>query len=200
MEKRSMIISLYSPSGGGKTTVARVLAEKMPNAKALYFDDRDYDSDSGIVDLRQWYDDGADVNRFDLRLFASDIEQCIEEGCAYVFLDYPFGYRHELISQYLDLSIFIDTPLDIALARRLLRDYKGKTAKEILSDTEFYLQKERAVYLHGEKMVRNDADVIIDGSLALEEIVGKISDKLEQLKVRSKRISQPYQRRSRWKQ
>ena len=182
MGKKCIVISLYSPSGGGKTTITHALAEKMPNSKALYFDDRDYDSDSGITDICQWHDDGADVNRFDLSMLASDIERCIEEDFEYVILDYPFGYRHEVISKFLDFSIFIDTPLDIAFARRLLRDNTDKTTKEILCDAEFYLQKGRAVYLHGEKMVRNDADMVIDGSLALEEIVCKISDSLVNLK------------------
>jgi len=176
--KKCMVISLYSPSGGGKTTIAHALAEKTPNSKALYFDDRDYDIDSGITDICHWYDEGADANRFDLSLLASDIERCIEDGFDYVFLDYPFGYKHALISKYLDLSIFIDTPLDIAFARRLLRDYTDKTAKEILVDTDFYLQKGRSVYLHGEKMVRDDADMIVDGSLALEKIICQINDRL----------------------
>jgi len=182
-DKKCMIISIYSPSGGGKTTITRALAEKIPKSIALYFDDRDYDSDSGIMDIRQWYDEGADVNRFDLQLLASDIEQCIKERFEYIFLDYPFGHRHKLISQYLDFSIFIDTPLDIAFARRLLRDYKDKTVKEILADADFYLQKGRSVYLHGEKQAKMDADIIVDGSLSIDEIVKKISDKITKLSI-----------------
>ena len=181
--KQCVVISIYSPSGGGKTTIVHALTERMPNAKALYFDDRNYDSDSGITDICQWYDEGADVNRFDLRLLASDIEQCMKEGFAYVFLDYPFGHRHELISKHLDLSIFIDTPLDIAFARRLRRDYADKTAREILEETDFYLQKGRSVYLHGSKMARIDAGMVVDGSLTVDEIVSEISDKLTQLKA-----------------
>ena len=183
MKKKCKIISLYSPSGGGKTTVTNALTEKTPKSKALYFDDRDYDSDSGITDICRWYDDGADVNRFDLSMLAYDIELCMKEGFEYVFLDYPFGHQHELISKYLDLSIFIDTPLDIAFARRLLRDYTDKTTKEILRDADFYLQKGRSVYLHGEKMARSDADMVIDGTLDLEEIVCEISDRLIKLKI-----------------
>jgi len=72
--KKCKVISIYSPSGGGKTTVTRMLSEKIPNAKALYFDDRNYDNDSGIDDLYQWFENGADINLFDLRLFAEDIE------------------------------------------------------------------------------------------------------------------------------
>ena len=175
------IISIYSPSGGGKTTITYALAEKMPNSKALYFDDRDYDSDSGITDICRWYDEGADVNRFDLQLFASDIEHCVEEGFDFVFLDYPFGYRHELISKYLNFSIFVDTPLDIAFARRLLRDYTDKTVKEILVDADFYLQKGRAIYLQGGKMAQIDADMVVDGSLTIDEIICTISDQLMKL-------------------
>jgi len=178
---KCIIISIYAPSGGGKTAITHALAEKMPNSKALYFDDCDYDSYSGIMDICRWYDEGADVNRFDLHLLASDIEQCIEDGFDYIFLDYPFGYRHKLICKYLDASVFVDTPLDIAFARRLLRDYADKTVKEILVDADFYLKKGRLVYLHGEKMARIDADMVVDGSLDIDEIIGKIIDKITKL-------------------
>ncbi len=42
-------------------------------------------------------------------------------------------YSNEQIVKYIDLSIFIDTPLDIALGRRLLRDYAlGREMKSTL--------------------------------------------------------------------
>ena len=176
--KKPRVISINSPSGGGKTTITRALADKMPNSTALYFDDRDYDSESGITDICRWVDEGADVNKFDLRLLASDIECCIGKEYNYIFLDYPFGYRHKQIAKYLDLSIFIDTPLDIAFARRLLRDYADKTTTEILKDADFYLRKGRSAYLHGDRVARADADSIIDGSLSVNEIVSKISSEI----------------------
>jgi Uridine kinase len=78
--------------------------------------------------------DRADANQFNLDLLEEDIEQLLERGLDFILLDYSFGYRHDKIAKYIDLSIFIDTPLDIALARRLLRDYKGVSGNTVFED------------------------------------------------------------------
>lgn len=45
------VITINALSGGGKTTVVKALLERIPNSKALFFDDRDYDLASGIDDI-----------------------------------------------------------------------------------------------------------------------------------------------------
>ena len=181
MHNKTKVIAIYSPSGGGKTTITNQLKTRIPNSSALYFDDRNYDVDSGINDLLKWYEEGADVNRYHLQLLADDIELLLQENLDYIFLDYPFGYRHHLISKVLDFSIFIDTPLDIAFARRLLRDFQNETLETALNEADFYLKHGRTLYIYGEKMARNDADLIVDGSLSLDDIIHQIHKKIERL-------------------
>lgn len=41
-----------------------------------------------------------------------------------ILLDYPFAYIHSEMREDIDFTIFIDTPLDIAIGRRILRDFK----------------------------------------------------------------------------
>ena len=116
---KPFIFSVNALAGGGKTTTTKELQKQLPNAKALYFDDRNYDSDSGIYDIVEWMNNGADVNLWDLRRLADDIDKLITENPDFIILDYPFGYNHNLIGPYLDCTVFIDTPLDINLARRI---------------------------------------------------------------------------------
>jgi len=59
---KTFIFSISSSSGGGKTTISKALQEKFPNSKALFQDDRNYDSDSGIEDICKFVENGADVN------------------------------------------------------------------------------------------------------------------------------------------
>ena len=172
------VIALYAPSGGGKTTIAGDLQSRVPNAGALYFDDRDYDAESGIGAIGEWVEEGGDVNRFQLQSLADEIEAMQQEKRDFIFLDYPFGYRHKLIAPYITLSVFIDTPLDIAMARRILRDYKKDTASAILDEMESYLQGGRSAYLYGDKAARADADFIADGSLPIAVISRKIREKI----------------------
>ena len=180
---KPFVFSVNALAGGGKTTVTKELQKQLPNAKALYFDDRNYDSDSGIDDIAKWVNEGANVNLWKLERLADDIEKLIIENPEFIVLDYPFGYKHKLIGPYLDYSIFIDTPFDIILARRILRDYDRKTmisnwtnTTTIFDDMEYYLEHGRKIYLHGFEAGQADADLIIDGSLSLEEIVDVISN------------------------
>jgi uridine kinase len=175
------IFAINAISGGGKTTITRELQKKLPNSKALYFDDRNYDSDSGIEDICEWVENGADANLYDLKRLADDIDKFIEEKFDFIILDYPFGYKHSLIKSYLNFSIFIDTPLDIAMARRISREFDEKIFKDImdvLDDMKNYLKRGRNAYLYGVESGKNNADFIVDGALSVEKIVDCIYQKI----------------------
>ena len=142
---KPFIVAINAISGGGKTTTTRELQKRIPNSKALYFDDRNYDSDSGIEDICDWVEAGADINLFNLERLVDDIEKLKQENLDYIFLDYPFGYRHNRIGPYLNFSIFVDTPLDVAMARRILREYDEKIItdiKDVLDDKRNEIIKE----------------------------------------------------------
>lgn len=178
MIKKPYIIAINAISGGGKTTITKELQKQLPNSKALYFDDRNYDSDSGIDDICKWIKEGADVNMFNLDLLAEDIEMLINETPDYIFMDYPFGYRHNLIAKYIDLSIFINTPLDIALARRIIRDYDNTTIFNIFDDLNQYITQGRNAYLYGLDSAKSSADFEVDGSKSVSAIVTIINEQL----------------------
>ena len=176
------IIAVNAVSGGGKTTVTRELQKYLPNAGALYFDDRNYDSDSGIEDTVEWVEAGADVNLFNLERLADDIDKLKQDNLDFIIIDYPFGYRHNRIGPYINYSVFIDTPLDIAMARRILRDYSEENAVEIFGDMKNYLERGRNAYLFGLDSIRKSADFLTDGSLTIKEIVECISKKVMSIK------------------
>jgi len=181
MGKKPFILAINAISGGGKTTVVKELKNRLPKAAALFFDDRNYDSDSGIEDICKWIEEGADVNKFNLDLLAEDIEKLIKEKTDYIVMDYPFGYRHKAISKYIDYSIFIDTPLDIALARRIIRDYNAATIQNVFTDMKQYLSQGRNAYLYGLDEIKEQADLVIDGSKSTDNIVSMIMEKLMQI-------------------
>lgn len=178
MIKKPCVIAITAISGGGKTFITKELQKQLPNSKALYFDDRNYDSNSGIDDICKWHEEGADVNLFNLDLLAEDIETLIKETPDFIILDYPFGYSHNLIANYINFSIFIDTPLDIALARRIIRDYNNTTVFNIFDDLKQYLTRGRNAYLYGLDSAKSSADVVIDGSKPVSEIVAIINEKI----------------------
>jgi len=167
------VISFSAVSGGGKTAVVTEILQKLPNARALYFDD--FDFEGAVEDYAQWVREGADYHVWKLEPLAEAILRSAAEGnTEWLLLDYPFARLHKTILPYIDCSFFIDTPLDIALARRILRDQQGASGKEILMEMEHYLSDARAAFLQMIRDVLPTADFVVDGSRTVSKITNEI--------------------------
>jgi len=177
MNSKTMVIAVNAVSGGGKTTITKELVGRLKNAKALYFDD--YDGiDDNVPDIHQWVEDGADYDLWELQSIADDIIQVLAEGSVdYIILDYPFAYKQRQVAGFIDWSVYIDTPLDVALARRIIRDFslQGR-ADTILQELDAYLYT-RSAYFYSQA-VNKDADLTVDGNLDTAAIVDIIIKKL----------------------
>lgn len=170
-EKLPRVISITGVSGGGKTTVAKYLNKKLDNSKILYFDDYDFD---GPDDIIEWVDNGANYDEWTLTPLIRDVENLFAEPLDYIILDFPFAYKHAKMSHLIDLTIYIDTPLDIAMARRVIRDFKNSSNESILIDMENYLSNGRRGYLEMLKSIKPNSDLIVDGSLSVSKIIDHI--------------------------
>ena len=127
------IIAIGAVTAGGRTAVVNVLKEKLPRTAVLHFDD--YNFHGEVEDFGKWVSEGADHDMWDLSPLKADIERIKDSGkydC--LLLDHPFAYRNKQIAGVIDCCIFIDTPLDIALARRELREMNGASDEDIRSD------------------------------------------------------------------
>lgn len=164
------IIAIAAVTAGGKTTVVNAVKKRLPKAASLHFDD--YKFDGEVDDFYKWLSEGADVNVWDLSPLKEDIESISQSGkYDFLLLDYPFAYQHDLITNYINCCIFIDTPLDIAMARRILRDMKNAAAEDILNEMDSYLKFARNSYVKMQKDHLSISDHVIDGAKKLEEIV-----------------------------
>ena len=169
------IIAVSAVTAGGKTTAVNAVKKKLPRCASLHFDD--YSFEGEVEDFHQWVLDGADYNVWDLSPLKADIEKIIRSGAYdYLLLDYPFAYRNDLIKDYIDCSVFIDTPLDIAMARRILRDMKNASADEIREEMNVYLNYARIAYVQMLKDIKPSSDYVIDGVQDLEYITMELLD------------------------
>lgn len=167
-------LAVAAVTAGGKTTAVRALLQLLPRAQALYFDDYSFEGEA--ADFAQWVRDGADYHVWKLDPLEADIRRVRDSGtCEYLILDYPFAYRHKQIAPYIDKAFFIDTPLDVALARRVLRDLDGASGEEIRAELRGYLDFARPAYLQMLKDVRPSSDHVIDGMKAPEAIAREIA-------------------------
>ncbi|UCZ53470.1 hypothetical protein LGQ02_01320 [Bacillus shivajii] len=171
------VIAIAGVSGGGKTTVTKDLNGRLQNSKTLFFDDYDFEGPYDIID---WVHNGANYDEWNLTPLTRDIKELLNEPLDYILIDFPFAYKHSETSKLIDLTIFIDTPLDIAMARRVIRDFKNSSNENILNEMNNYLSQGRRGYLEMLKTVKPDSDIVVDGTLTVSEmtdiIFGKISN------------------------
>ena len=173
MNQKPLVIAIAAVSGGGKTVITNQLVDRLNNAKAMYFDN--YEFDEYPDDICKWVNDGADYNKWNITPLIKDIQILLNQSLHFIVLDYPFAYLHSGMREYIDLAVFIDTPLDIAMARRILRDFSDAPIDGVLDDLTNYLSNGRTAYLEMQT-VKANSDIVIDGSLPLEIIVDRIME------------------------
>lgn len=177
--KKVKIIAVAAVPGGGKTYVVTRLKNSLNNSSLLHFDDYDIE---GPKDICEWIEKGADYNEWNLEPIVNDIEKILKDSKSqveYLLLDYPFAYKNDIMSRYIDYTIFIDSPLDIALARRILRDLNDLTIEDVEEELTDYLSNSRIAYLEMIKNIKPDSDFVVDGSLDVDDIVYIILDEIE---------------------
>ena len=166
------IIAIGAVTAGGKTTLVNAIKDKLTRTASLHFDD--YSFDGEVNDFYQWVSDGANYNVWDLSPLKADIEKIINsDRYDYLLLDYPFAYQNKMIKDYLDCCIFIDTPLDIALARKVLRDMKESSADDIRYEMDVYLKYARIAYVQMLQDILPISDYVIDGTKELKIIINE---------------------------
>ena len=191
------IVGISSVSGGGKTTVTRRLVEVIGDAVALHFDDYD-DTNVHPDDLHRWFADGADYEAYQTPVFSRHL-QALKAGLSirypvegkyggpsrYVVADAPLGRTHSESGKSIDLMVFIDTPLDIAMVRRILRDIKRRdpsmaddTLMRVKGELSGYEGGARPIYENFQERMRAVSDLIVDGALDIDLIVERIRSEM----------------------
>ena len=190
------VIGISAVSGGGKTALTRRLAELLQDSVALFFDD--YDESSVIPDFLPWFEDGADYEAFKTPVFTDHIRS-LKAGNAvtypggltiqpakYIVVDAPMGRVHIDSGRYIDFMVFIETPLDIAMARRLSRQLARESDESsatilagIKADADGYPPRARPIYTASVERVKPTCDLILDGSKSLDELASAVISNLE---------------------
>lgn len=103
----------------------------------------------------------------------TDIDKLIGKA-EYILLDYPFAYKNKLIGSYVDFAVYIDTPLDAAMARRIFRDLPDASGYKIRKYIENYINYERPLYQYMINNIKPNSDIIADGMLNVYDIIDDI--------------------------
>ena len=199
-KSRSFVVGISAVTGGGKTAVATRLAELLQDAITLCFDDYD-DTNIHPEHLQIWLAEGADYNVWETPVLTDHLRSLTAGNpvtspvdgsevlpAKHIVFDAPLGRAHLDTGQFIDLMVFIDTPLDVAMARRLLRDNPSvstRNAEEpvrgLSADLSSYLERGRGLYLEHQKQIRRDCDLVLDGCLTVDELAATIDAEVTSL-------------------
>ncbi len=204
------VVAVSSASGGGKTTLVKGAAELL-GATTLFFDDY-RDPSTYPPDLKKWVADGADLNEFRTPQFTKDLA-ALKRGesiasavggatlspTEFIVIEEPMGRGRDEMAKSIDFVALIDTPLDIALARRFLRladatpvaDLEQSTKEQLRAHVEgllgfvtgellSYLDASRAVYIAVQEQVAADCDLVLDGRLPADELAEQLAGAVKQ--------------------
>ena len=200
----NFVIAISSVSGGGKTTLIKKTAELL-NGATLLFDE--YKTLSQYPqDVRKWLDDGANVNEWKTPQFARDVAALrrgesvispkdgrIVQPSEYIVIEEPFGRERAEMAPHIDFVAIVDTPLEIALCRGIMRDTMhfhiddlDAASREQLVNSQkalydylhgylgFYLYAGRELYIAVQEHAKATCDLVLDGQLPADKLARQL--------------------------
>ena len=203
------IIAVSAVSGGGKTTLVKRTADLLEGT-ALFFDD--YASVSEYPpDIKKWVENGADVNEWKTPQFAQDLTALRRgdsivspiDGASilpseFIVIEEPMGRERAEMATLIDFVAVIDTPLEIALTRRLLRDLGPISVENIEKATKKqlaegfvqivtymkdylsgYLDAGRDLYIAVLEQAKENCDLVLDGCLSVDKLAQQLVTTVE---------------------
>ncbi len=177
------MIAVAGPPGSGKSTLARALAERLGHAPILSYDDYETMTARPPAEMQAWLARGAPIAEIALPGFAEDLGRLrageavpargpapARRPGAFVVLDTLVGRAHPAVAGSVDLLVWIEVPLDVALARkvrRVIADSGMRDPRALLGWLDGYLGHYagfiRASYLLQRSRIEPGADIVLDG-------------------------------------
>lgn len=168
---KSFVVVVSGVTAGGKTTLINELHKEFIDSKVISFDDYSIDALPSAPPIETPIQDAG--NQYDLNLLMKDFLSA-KDKFPFIFVDFPFGYKHKALKPYITKAVYLKTPLDVAFARQLIRDYSDKSVEEILIWAQTYVDSARQIFIDYDAFVSEDVDLIIDGTLPLIEQLNSI--------------------------
>jgi len=177
MAERRVVIGLSGVPGSGKTTLLRLLLKDFPGAETLAYDRLHPGMSEQQVE--DWLRRGGDPNEMALDNLVAALKDLTLLGAggrsrSPVLFESGFGRAHKATGVFIDFSVWIDTPLDLAMSRAVqvfLRNVElnpaPTAAAEFVPRLTRYMQDYpmlRRMYLSVSERGLASADLVIDGA------------------------------------
>lgn len=131
-QHRPVVIGIAGPPGAGKTRLAQELAHLLEDASVLSMDHYQRMTDLPPAEIARWAAQGADFDALPVPGLAEHLtalrrgETVVDPAtgaavpaCRFIVFETHFGRAHRATGPLIDLLVWLDTPVDVALARNL---------------------------------------------------------------------------------
>ncbi len=194
----TFVIAIAGHSGAGKSTLMHHLVLRLGHANQLSLDS--YRSTSFYPEAAEWIEAGADPNEFKMPQFDEavralkigmpilDPENGMEiQPAAFLVLEEHFGRGRNAICDLIDFVVLVDTPLEVAYIRKLARktdflpweDDPDLFIRHLRENLEWYQRVGRRFYRAVSDRVRQNCDLVVDGTLPSEDLAEQIMEALK---------------------
>ncbi|GJD51396.1 hypothetical protein OPKNFCMD_4150 [Methylobacterium crusticola] len=191
-----LVVAVSGVSGAGKSTLVGALADRLGAAR-LHFDAY-LTLGNDPAAIAAWLAGGVDPDRIETPGLVADLARlraARDAGPAgvgqdagppggagpggVVLLEEPFGRARRALAPMIDLSVHLDLPPEVALARRLLRAIEaGAGAPGLVRDLEAQLRAflggGRDVYAAADRAARAGADLVLDALAPPPALVARV--------------------------
>jgi uridine kinase len=194
------IIAVAGMPGAGKSTLIRNAMQRLGDADSLQFDD--YTRGSDYPNIPQWVAAGCDPNQWvspglgehlallkhGLQVRTPNTDRVIQPR-RFIFLEEPFGRARAAVAEYVDMVAAVDLPIEVALARRLVRDIN---TPQMIADPQaardhvdsycrrFLFESRRELILAGQSWALKDCDLVLNGTKPVAALTAELLAALEQ--------------------
>ncbi len=178
----SYLIGVAGYPGSGKSSLVAALAEAFGEAPVVRMDDYENMTRMPIAALERWMKEGADIDAFAFPRLEEQLRRLKASSGAFALFETQFGRAHRATGQLIDVLIWVDTPLDVALARNVRATLSGllrePNADELPGRLRWlhgyldnYLGIVRSLLVMQKERVLPGAEIIVDGHASLTDMV-----------------------------
>jgi len=204
------VVVISGSVGSGKTTLTERLADLLGGSPVLIFDHYEQYAE-WPQDIDQWIRAGADPNQVRVPRLKEDLLSLLKgtsithpldnrtiNSSEYILVEEPSGRERQEIAEYIDLVVYVDVPQDVCVVRVVQRalgmtgpDFERTVESESrqglarrLKAVAFWLaqyERMRSVYIEVSGIVKQKADIVVDGLRPVDEIAQQVLDAIEGL-------------------
>ena len=172
------VLAVTGPPGSGKTTLTSALAKRL-SAATVFYDDFEQTTRKSPQAVKESLQKHGDFRSLEVPGFAEAIRGARDTGDhRWLIVETQLGRSHLPSRPLIDTQIWIEAPLDIALARVLLKfsEEAVRTSDQLQARFHWqagylrnYTESVRETLCLQRRIIAADSDLIVDGQLTTAE-------------------------------